>query len=158
MPGPQASLDANPAGINSPHHDYAAWDWIIPTNTPIYAVRGGRVDRITNWPYNWWSEGCGETGRPGCVSCGVGVTIVDDTGYRWTYCHGNSLTVTLDATVTAGQQLLWSGNTGRSGTAHLHLEIRTNGTRRCPQPLIRSLYEHSVGIDPATLPTTGCSF
>ena len=41
------------------------------------------------------AQGCGESGRPGCVSCGVGVTIVDDTGYRWTYCHGNSLTVTL---------------------------------------------------------------
>ena len=150
LPGPRASLDANPAGINTPHHDYAAWDWIIPANTPIYAVRGGRVDRITNWPYNWWSQGCGESGRPGCASCGVGVTIVDDTGYRWTYCHGTSLTVTLGDTVTAGQQVLWSGNTGRSGTAHLHLEIRTDGhpalpptTHPLPLPTTASDSTHS---------------
>jgi len=158
LPGPRATLDANPAGINTPHHDYAAWDWIIPANTPIYAVRGGRVDRTTNWPYNWWSQGCGESGRPGCTSCGVGVTIVDAAGYRWTYCHGTSATVTLGDTVAAGQQVLWSGNTGRSGTAHLHLEIRTGGTRRCPQPLIQSLYRDGVGLDPLTLPTNGCSF
>ena len=158
LPGPRATLDANPAGINSPHHDYAAWDWIIPANTPIYAVRGGRVDRTTNWPYNWWSQGCGESGRPGCTSCGVGVTIVDAAGYRWTYCHGTSATVTLGDTVAAGQQVLWSGNTGRSGTAHLHLEIHTGDTRRCPQPLIQSLYRDGVGLDPLTLPTNGCSF
>ena len=53
---------------------------------------------------------------------------------------------------------MWSGNSGRSGTAHLHLEIRTNGTRRCPQPLLESLYHHGVGIDPVTLPTTGCTY
>ena len=86
------------------------------------------------------------------------LTIVDDDGHRWTYCHGTNLTVALGDTVTAGQQVLWSGNTGRSGTAHLHLEIRTNGTRRCPQPLLESLYHDGVGLDPATLPTTGCSF
>ena len=156
LPGPRSVLDADPDAIDSPHHDYAAWDWIIADDTPIYAVRSGTVDRITNWPYNWWSHGC-RTGS-GCQTCGVGLTIVDENGYRWTYCHGNRLTITDGARVAAGQQIMWSGNTGRSGTPHLHLEIRTSGTRRCPQPLIQSLYYDGVGLDPATLPTTGCSF
>lgn len=158
LPGPRDVFTADPAAMRSPHHDYAAWDWIIDVNTPIYAVRGGRVDSVRTWPHNWWARGCGNSGGPGCDSCGVGVTIVDADGYRWTYCHGTNLTVRRGDTVTAGQQVLWSGNSGRSGVAHLHLEIRTNGTRRCPQPLLESLYYGGVGIDPAALPTTGCSF
>ena len=97
--------------------------------------------------------------RGSCRSCGVGLTIIDDTGTRWTYCHGTTVLAAIGDTVTAGQQVLWSGNTGRSGTPHLHLEIRTaNDTRRCPQPLVRSLYHDGVGLDPDSLPTNGCSF
>jgi murein DD-endopeptidase MepM/ murein hydrolase activator NlpD len=158
LPGLRAVLDANTAAMDDPHHDYPAWDWLIPLNTPIYAVHGGRVEIIHEWPHNWWTEGCGDNGRPGCVGCGVGLTIIDDRGYHWIYCHGTALTVHLDDPITAGQQILWSGNSGRSGAPHVHLEIRTDGTRRCPQPLIQSLYYHGVGLDPATLPTTGCSF
>jgi hypothetical protein len=144
LPGPRDLIDANPAALSAPHHDYPAWDWIIPTNTPIYAVRGGTVATVRQWPHNWWSKGCG-TNSNGCETCGVGLTIVDSDGTRWTYCHGTNLTVALGDTVQAGRQVMWSGNTGRSGTPHLHLEIRTlNGQRVCPQPLLESLAQ---GID-----------
>ena len=56
------------------------------------------------------------------------------------------------------KQILWSGNTGRSGAPHVHLEIRAGGEQRCPQPLLQSLYSEGVGLDPATLPTNGCWF
>ncbi len=36
--------------------------------------------------------------------------------------------------------------------------IRTNGIARCPQPLLVSLYEDGVGLDPNSLPTSGCSY
>ena len=55
-PGPP-ELFAN-APVDSPHHDYPAWDWALPTGTPIYAVRGGRVTAVQYWPYNWWDHGC----------------------------------------------------------------------------------------------------
>ena len=107
LPGPRALIDANPATqLDDPHHDYPAWDWLIPEGTPIYAVRGGTVATIRNWPHNWWTNGCGTSGGGDCDTCGVGVTIVDDTGTRWTYCHGSDLTITLGATVAAGQQIL----------------------------------------------------
>jgi murein DD-endopeptidase MepM/ murein hydrolase activator NlpD len=86
------------------------------------------------------------------------VTIVDHSGTRWTYCHGSRLTTTLGASVAAGQQILWSGDTGRSGAPHLHLEIRVDGIQRCPQPLLVSRSTNAVGIEPAALPSSGCSF
>jgi hypothetical protein len=139
LPGPRALIEANPAALSAPHHDYPAWDWIVPTNTPIYAVRGGVVAAVRRWPHNWWSNGCAADSA-GCATCGVGITIVDSAGTRWTYCHGTNLTVALGDTVTAGQQVMWSGNTGRSGTPHLHLEIRTvDGQRQCPQPILNAL-------------------
>ena len=54
------------APVDSPHHDYPAWDWVLPVGTPIYAVRGGTVTTVQYWPYNWWDAGCG-TGGQGCV-------------------------------------------------------------------------------------------
>lgn len=158
LPGPRQLIDDDPGALNAPHHDYPAWDWPIPSNTPIYAVRGGRVVVTRYWPYNWWEQGCGENERDDCSTCGVGLTIVGDANTRWTYCHGTNLTVADNAIIEAGQQIMWSGNTGRSGTPHLHLEIRAAGSRRCPQPLLASLHTNGLGIDPAELERSGCSF
>jgi murein DD-endopeptidase MepM/ murein hydrolase activator NlpD len=143
--------------LRQPHHTYPAWDWIIPINTPIYAVRGGRVVGVHQWPHNWWDRGCGSN-QTGCVPCGIGLTIADSDNTRWTYCHGTSLTVTVGDTVAAGDQVMWSGNTGRSGTSHLHLEIRTpDGARRCPQPLLQSLAQGSLP-QRSNLSSSGCWF
>ncbi|WP_040492719.1 M23 family metallopeptidase [Ilumatobacter nonamiensis] len=158
LPGPRSVIDANPSALDDPHHDYPAWDWILPENTPVYAVRGGTVVSTQYWPFNWWDEGCGLNGRSDCRTCGIGVTIASEDGTRWTYCHGTNLTIADNAVVEAGQQIMWSGNTGRSGTAHLHLEIRTSGVRRCPQPLLVSMYRDETGAIPASLPLAGCSF
>lgn len=158
LPGPRELIDRNPGVLNASHHDYPAWDWLIPQGTPVYAVRGGRVDVVRTWPYNWWQFGCHTNGENGCSTCGVGITVVDEQGARWTYCHGSAVLPKVGDHIHAGQLILRSGNTGRSGTPHLHIEIRVDGEPRCPQPLLRSLYEHSLGIDPTSLPVGGCSF
>ncbi len=156
IPGP-AELFAN-APVDEPHHDYPAWDWPVPVGTPIYAVRGGRVVTVQYWPYNWWDHGCGRNAT-GCQTCGIGVTIQDDNGTRWAYCHGNAATVAAGSTVAAGTQVLASGNTGRSSGPHIHIQIRTpDDVLRCPQPLMRSLRDHAIGVDPLTLPATGCFY
>ncbi len=157
LPTP-ASAVQKPSQLREKHHDYPAWDFMIPTGTPIYAIRAGEVVSVHRFNANWWASGCSTQGANGCSTCGVGLTIRDDLGTRTTYCHGSALYVDNGDQVTAGQQILDSGNTGRSGGPHLHLEIRINGTRHCPQPLLVALYEHGAGIDPHTLPTSGCSF
>jgi hypothetical protein len=47
LPGPRAVLDATADQLDDPHHDYPAWDWLIPGGNPIYAIRGGVVARVT---------------------------------------------------------------------------------------------------------------
>ena len=156
LPGPRALLEATIDQLDNPHHSYPAWDWIIPTGTPIYAIRGGTVTNTSTWNQNWWEAGCGTTGGGACSTCGVGATITDSEKVRWTYCHGSALHVAKGTAVVAGQQILTSGNTGRSGTPHLHLEINAGGRRRCPQLLVRNLL---VGdpIEPASLGGIGCT-
>lgn len=144
------------APVDQPHHTYPAWDWGLDIGTPLYAVRGGRVVTVQYWPHNWWDAGCGQSSA-GCQPCGIGVTIEDDTGTRWGYCHGSTVHVTAGTTIAAGTQILSSGNTGRSSGPHLHLQIRTpDGQLRCPQPLLRALRDHNSGLDPTTLPAAGC--
>ena len=155
-PGPPDLFAVAP--VDSPHHDYPAWDWGIPVGTPLYAIRGGRVTATTYWPYNWWDYGCGADAA-GCSSCGIGVTVEDDTGTRWNYCHGDALLVVVGERIGSGQQVLVSGNTGRSSGPHLHLQIRAaDGVLRCPQPLLRSLRNAAAGQEPARLPSGGCSY
>jgi hypothetical protein len=155
-PGPVELFATAP--VDSPHHDYPAWDWAVPVGTPLYAVRGGRVSSVQHWPHNWWDYGCG-TNQAQCSSCGIGVTIDDAAGTRWTYCHADAVHVQVGDTIDAGTQILTSGNTGRSSGPHLHLQVRTpDGALRCPQPLLRSLRDHGAGIEPANLPAAGCSY
>jgi murein DD-endopeptidase MepM/ murein hydrolase activator NlpD len=158
LPGPVALIDQNPNALNNPHAEYPAWDWMIPIGTPIYAIHAGTVTTIRTWAKNWWDQGCGTNGGD-CTTCGIGVTITDTTGVRWTYCHGSQLTTQAGATITAGQQILSSGYTGRSSGPHLHIEIRTPDNQpHCPQPLITNLYRNHQGLDPAALPISGCNF
>lgn len=146
------------APVDNPHHDYPAWDWGIPVGTPVYAVRGGTVTTVQYWPHNWWDAGCSD-GAQGCFTCGIGVTITDADGNRWAYCHGSAVHVAAGEEVTAGAQILTSGNTGRSSGPHLHLQLRSaDGVLRCPQALLRSLRDNQVGLNLATLSTTGCYF
>lgn len=157
-PGPAQLFAAAPA--DTPHHDYPAWDWAIQTGTPLYAIRGGRVVGVQHWPHNWWDAGCdGASTGAGCSACGIGVTIEDDTGTRWGYCHASAVHVQIGDTVAAGHNILTSGNTGRSSGPHLHLQIRTaDGALRCPQPLLRTLQDQGAGGAPHGLPTSGCTY
>jgi murein DD-endopeptidase MepM/ murein hydrolase activator NlpD len=139
LPIPRSIIDADPAMLTRPHHDYPALDLPVPIGTPIYAVRGGTVARIVDWPHN-----C--SGRLGCVDpCGIGVSINAADGERWIYCHGSRLNVAVGQQVTAGQIIMWSGNTGRSSGPHLHLELKVNGTRLCPQAILFGAYELGPG-------------
>ena len=131
----------------------------IQANADGYAIRGGTVTTVQYWSHNWWDEGCG-TNPTGCHTCGIGDTIIDSDGNHWAYCHGTAVHGTEGQVVTPGTQILTSGNTGRSGAPHVHLEISTpDGLQHCPQPMLAALVhpgQSVVGM--AQLPTAGCYF
>ena len=130
------------SALDDPHHDYPAWDYLIPTGTPIYAITGGTVANTTTWNGNWWQHGCAAARPPSeCSTCGTGVTIERADGLRHTYCHASRIQVFKGDQIAPGQHIADSGNTGRSGTPHLHIELRLNGVHLCPQPILTALYE-----------------
>jgi hypothetical protein len=152
LPIDRALIAADPGMLDEPHHDYPAIDLLIPIGSPVYAVRGGLIARIANWPHNCWELGrCDQT-------CGIGLSIDGDDGARYIYCHASRLNgVAVGQPVAAGDLLMWSGNSGRSGAPHLHLELRVDGRQVCPQRLLRLLIDTGRGVRSNTLPTD-CSY
>ncbi len=146
----------NPSQLDDPHHDYPAWDLMIPVGTPVYALTAGTVARVTRFPHNWWDAGCRVATPGGCQTCGMGVTVQTDIGLRYTYCHNSALFVDEGQQVTAGQQVAVSGDTGFSGAPHVHIELHLDGVQYCPQPVMQALYSGSAV--PITWTTRGCSF
>ena len=151
LPVPRALIDQQPGLLALPHHDYPAWDYPTPIDTPVFAVHGGAVSRITNSQQNCYPDGIG------CDKCGLGVVITDSEGTEWTYCHASEVAVTTGAAVVAGERIMTSGNSGYSTGPHLHFGVRIRGVDLCPQPLLQAIYATGRGIAAAQLPTTGCS-
>lgn len=157
LPAPRSMIGEDT--LDDPHHDYPAWDFTIPVGTAIYAVTAGTVANIGTWPGNWWNAGCNSPNRPpACSTCGIGITIQHPDGLRHTYCHNSVAHVAQGDIVAPGQHIADSGNSGRSGEPHLHLELRINNVRYCPQPLMTALYFGTPIPTPESLPTSGCSF
>ncbi len=122
--------------------------------------RRDRRHRLRVATNNWWEQGCTERGRNCCSTCGIGVTVRRRQRRHEVDLLPRQRTSTSPTALSrSGALLITSGNTGCSGTPHLHLEIRTTGgVRRCPQGLLATLAGEGIGINPAVLPTTGCSF
>jgi Peptidase family M23/Transglycosylase-like domain len=153
LPVERSNIAQYPGDLSLPHHNYPALDWPTAAGTPVYAVATGIATRVTNEPRNCYPDAssCNDI-------CGLGINITDSRGMNWVYCHASQLFITQGATVTAGQHIMDSGNTGHSSGPHLHFGIRgPNGVDYCPQPLLAALYATNRGIDPFTLPTTGCT-
>lgn len=151
LPVPRALIDQRPELLTLPHHDYPAWDYPTPIGTPVFAVHGGTVSRITNSPQNCYPDGIG------CDKCGLGVVITDSDGTGWTYCHASEVGARAGAAVVAGERIMTSGNSGYSTGPHLHFGISVNGVDLCPQPLLKALDVTGRGLAPAQLPTAGCT-
>jgi murein DD-endopeptidase MepM/ murein hydrolase activator NlpD len=90
---------------------HPAQDLAAPTGTPVYALSTGRVIFA-----GWSNEGYGYMVR---------IRYWDGT-VSW-YAHNSRLLVSVGDTVTPGQKVSYSGNTGNSTGPHLHLEIHPDG-------------------------------
>ena len=91
-------------------------DLAVPVGTPVYAADSGIV-----------------TTSKLSDSYGYYIVIDHQNGLKTLYAHNSSLLVKEGDTISKGQQIALSGNTGNSTGPHLHFEIHSNDTAVNPQ-------------------------
>ncbi|MBR4328355.1 MAG: peptidoglycan DD-metalloendopeptidase family protein [Candidatus Riflebacteria bacterium] len=103
------------------HNFHNGVDLPIPTGTRVNAMANGTVVAASFEPGG-----------------GNYVRIKYDNGYETFYCHLKGATVKAGDRVQAGQQVAISDNTGKYTTgAHLHMEVKVNGTRVNPRKVVK---------------------
>lgn len=141
LPVDRSVFDTHPEYLTNPHHDYPASDIPVPTGTPVYAVTSGQVIRI----------------EPMDSKCGNGVILDGGDGFRYLFCHGSQVLVSVGQAVTVGQRIMLSGATGDATGPHLHFEVETTSdVNMCPQPLLVA-WSQGVAASPPTA-STGCFY
>ena len=88
-------------------------DFAVPTGTPIFAAKDGKVLEA-------------KSGVTWGGSYGTAIVIDHGDGIRAVYAHLSKLEVKTGQQVTEGQQIGLSGNTGNSTGPHLHFEARVS--------------------------------
>ena len=127
--------------ITRPHHDHPGWDLNVSLGTKAFSVQAGKVIAVLH-----------------SGACGTGVVIDGYDDFRYTYCHGSRALVRRGQRLHAGDAVMRTGNSGSSGTPHLHLEIETTPRLRlkCPQPLLLSWWRGKQ-MSPKQAPFRGCT-
>ncbi|HEY0188300.1 MAG TPA: peptidoglycan DD-metalloendopeptidase family protein [Cellulomonas sp.] len=92
-------------------------------NTPIYAARAGTVQ---------WAKYLTGFGNQVMIDHG----LLNGSSLMTSYNHMTSFVVSAGETVTQGQLIGYSGNTGTSAACHLHFEVYVNGSTVNPRPLL----------------------
>jgi peptidoglycan hydrolase-like protein with peptidoglycan-binding domain len=108
-------------------------DIIAPEGKLLYAVADGTITKIY-------------TDRPGSLA-GNGLRLTMDDGTYFFYAHLLSFAegIEVGTKVVAGQVIGKNGNTGNSGTPHLHFEIHPDGGAAInPYPIVKAIDGCSV--------------
>ncbi len=90
------------------------------TGEPIVAAIGGVVT------FSGWRGGYGN------------LVIIEENGVEHYYAHASELLVSVGSLVNTGQVIARVGTTGNVTGAHLHYEVRVNGTPVDPLPLLEA--------------------
>jgi murein DD-endopeptidase MepM/ murein hydrolase activator NlpD len=101
-------------GEARPGHMHAGVDIAAGSGTPIHAADDGRVVLM---------QGVGASGGYGNYTC-----VQHSASLSTCYAHQSQFGTSLGASVDKGQVIGAVGNTGNSFGAHLHFEVRVNGT------------------------------
>jgi murein DD-endopeptidase MepM/ murein hydrolase activator NlpD len=98
-------------GEQRPGHLHSGVDFAVPEGTPIRAADSGRV-ALMGW--------VGGYGNYTCIQHTASMSTC--------YGHQSRFATSNGASVSQGQVIGYSGNTGNSTGPHLHFEVRINGT------------------------------
>ncbi len=93
--------------IRRPHHGV---DFSLPKGSPIYATGDGKVSLV----------------RSSFTGYGKQIEIDHGFGYKTKYAHLNGFLVKEGQKVKRGEQIAYSGNSGKSTAPHLHYEVHVN--------------------------------
>jgi murein DD-endopeptidase MepM/ murein hydrolase activator NlpD len=106
-------------------------DFAQKTGTPVYAMRGGKVDVQELWI----TSGCPAWAPNNTKQKQVLVTTkIDGKTFELNYAHLSKFSVKDGQTVKAGQKIGEVGSTGCSTGPHLHLAIKINGVPKLMYP------------------------
>jgi murein DD-endopeptidase MepM/ murein hydrolase activator NlpD len=118
--------------INGETKFHKGLDLALAQGTPVYAPADGRVESVGQ-----------QTGY------GLTVVVRHANGFETRYAHLSAANVRAGDTITTGEAIAHTGNTGRSTGAHLHLEVLQNS-----QPVDPTGWVNAV-VAPAPAPATG---
>lgn len=127
-----------------------------PEGTPIYAVADGTVYRAE--------------ANPSSSNYGIHVRIRHQDSYQTIYAHGSRIPsgISVNSAIKAGDIIMYSGDTGNSSGAHLHLGLKREGYTytdkygtwpyffRDPTPHLSKLCPACFASEPAP-PATGAA-
>jgi murein DD-endopeptidase MepM/ murein hydrolase activator NlpD len=115
-------------------HNHSGQDFVVPSGTPVRAVHTGVV--VKAGPYG---------GGDG-PAYGNAIVIKHDNATYSQYAHLSRIDVRIGQSVTTGQRIGLSGNTGNTTGPHLHFEIRTTPNYGSAVEPLAFLREHGVKI------------
>jgi hypothetical protein len=106
-------------------------DLAFPEGSPLYSVGSAVVERVVNY---------------GSENIGKGVILRLADGKQAIYGHLSEVKVKAGQSLSEGQLVGLSGNTGHSTGPHLHLGLKNNGEFIDPTPLADRVGEASGGV------------
>ncbi|MEU1669868.1 M23 family metallopeptidase [Streptomyces sparsogenes] len=115
-------------------HNHSGQDFVVPSGTSVRAVHGGVVVKA------------GGNGAGDGPAYGNAIVIKHDDNTYSQYAHLSQVKVWVGQTVTTGQEIGLSGNTGNTTGPHLHFEIRTTPNYGSAVEPLAFLRAHGVKI------------
>lgn len=135
---------------------HSGYDWPMPTGTPLQAVADGQVIAAGADPPFF----CPTLGRnvSGQLFVEIKHPMVSDEEFSSVFVHLSAIDVTLGQTVSQGQQVGLSGNTGCSTEPHLHFQVwRFTHTNNGRSVLVDPYGWEGTGRDPWALDPSGAA-